>query len=162
LIEWALRTSFPVSFLRHLHLSSKAQVNRLGGEYRGIERILCISSTGITNNVFNLLGVDVPDGAPAGPELDSTLAKADGIECRLPYNSDPIVREKINRCEMEHLDLHLIMSQVAAMAWQGFCGGLDTAIIEVTSIRPDGALIPSSSVGTNKTWLERVVKNCSV
>jgi succinyl-CoA:acetate CoA-transferase len=97
--------------------------------------------------------VRVWNGAPAGPELDGTLARADGIEFRLPYNSDPIVREKINRGEMEHFDLHL--SQVAAMAWQGFFGGLDTAIIEVTGIRPDGALIPSSSVGTNKTWLER-------
>ena len=28
-------------------------------------------------------------------------------------------------------------------------------LIEVTGIRPDGALIPSSSVGNNKTWLDR-------
>ena len=27
--------------------------------------------------------------------------------------------------------------------------------IEITGIRPDGALIPSSSVGNNKTWLDR-------
>jgi acyl-CoA hydrolase len=54
---------------------------------------------------------------------------------------------------MEYFDMHL--SQVAPMAWQGFLGPLDTAVIEITGIRPDGALIPSSSVGNNKTWLDR-------
>jgi succinyl-CoA:acetate CoA-transferase len=54
---------------------------------------------------------------------------------------------------MEYFDMHL--SQVAPMAWQGFLGPLDTAVVEITGIRPDGALIPSSSVGNNKTWLDR-------
>ncbi|MFN3668068.1 MAG: acetyl-CoA hydrolase/transferase family protein [Brevundimonas sp.] len=92
-------------------------------------------------------------GASTGPELDGALAKADGIEFRLPYNSDPIAREKINAGEMEYLDMHL--SQVAPMAWQGFLGPLETAVIEVAGIREDGSLIPSSSVGNNKTWLDR-------
>jgi succinyl-CoA:acetate CoA-transferase len=101
----------------------------------------------------NPFRVRVWTGASTGPELDGALAKANGIEFRLPYNSDPIVREKINRGEMEYFDMHL--SQVAPMAWQGFLGPLDTAVIEVSGIQPDGALVPSSSVGNNKTWLER-------
>ncbi|PTD18333.1 acetyl-CoA hydrolase/transferase family protein [Sphingomonas fennica] len=101
----------------------------------------------------NPFRVKVWTGASTGPELDGALAKADGIEFRLPYNSDPIAREKINRGEMEYFDMHL--SQVAPMAWQGFLGPLDTAVIEVTGIRPDGSLIPSSSIGNNKTWLDR-------
>ncbi|MDO6964584.1 acetyl-CoA hydrolase/transferase family protein [Rhizobium alvei] len=92
-------------------------------------------------------------GASTGPELDGALAKADGIEFRLPYNSDPIAREKINKGQMEYFDMHL--SQVAPMAWQGFLGPLDTAVVEVSGIRADSTLIPSSSVGNNKTWLER-------
>ncbi|GAA4761700.1 acetyl-CoA hydrolase/transferase family protein [Stakelama sediminis] len=96
--------------------------------------------------------VRVWTGASTGPELDGALAKADGIELRLPYNSDPIAREKINRGEMEYLDMHL--SQVAPMAWEGFLGKLDMAVIEVSGIRADGTLIPSSSVGNNKTWLD--------
>ncbi|WP_205570724.1 acetyl-CoA hydrolase/transferase family protein [Brevundimonas naejangsanensis] len=92
-------------------------------------------------------------GASTGPELDGALAKADGIEFRLPYNSDPIARERINKGEMEYLDMHL--SQVAPAAWQGFLGPLDTAVVEVSGIREDGTLIPSSSVGNNKTWLDR-------
>ncbi len=95
-------------------------------------------------------------GASTGPELDGALAKADGIEFRLPYNSDPIAREKINRGQMEYFDMHL--SQVAPMAWQGFLGPLDTAIIEISGILPDGSLVPSSSVGNNKTWLDRADK----
>jgi len=100
--------------------------------------------------------VRVWTGASTGPELDGALAKANGIEFRLPYNSDPIAREKINRGEMEYFDMHL--SQVAPMAWQGFLGPLDTAVVEVTGIREDGSLIPSSSVGNNKTWLDRASK----
>ncbi|WP_157219843.1 acetyl-CoA hydrolase/transferase family protein [Flavisphingomonas formosensis] len=100
--------------------------------------------------------VRVWTGASTGPELDGALAKADGIEFRLPYNSDPIARERINRGEMDYLDMHL--SQVAPMAWQGFLGPLDVAVVEVTAIRPDGALVPSSSVGNNKTWLDRAKK----
>ncbi len=92
-------------------------------------------------------------GASTGPELDGALAKADGIEFRLPYNSDPIARDKINKGEMEYLDMHL--SQVAPVAWQGFLGPLDTAVVEVSAIREDGSLVPSSSIGNNKTWLDR-------
>lgn len=97
--------------------------------------------------------VSIWTGASTGPELDGALAEADGIELRLPYNSDPVARERINKGEMDYLDMHL--SQVAPMAWQGFLGHLDVAVVEVTGIRSDGTLIPSSSVGNNKTWLER-------
>jgi succinyl-CoA:acetate CoA-transferase len=92
-------------------------------------------------------------GASTGPELDGALARAHGIEFRLPYNSDPVAREQINSGEMDYFDMHL--SQVAPMAWQGFLGPLDTAVVEVSGIRADGTLIPSSSVGNNKTWLDR-------
>ena len=100
--------------------------------------------------------VKVWTGASTGPELDGALAKANGIELRLPYNSDPIARDRINRGEMDYLDMHL--SQVAPMAWEGFLGPLDVAVVEVTAIRADGSLVPSSSVGNNKTWLDRADK----
>jgi len=100
----------------------------------------------------NPFRVKIWTGASTGPELDGALAKADGIEFRLPYNSDPVAREKINKGQMEYLDMHL--SQVAPVAWQGFLGPLNVAVVEVTAIREDGSLAPSSSVGNNKTWLE--------
>jgi succinyl-CoA:acetate CoA-transferase len=92
-------------------------------------------------------------GASTGPELDGALAKAKGIDFRLPYNSDPYAREQINAGTMQYIDMHL--SQVAPMAWQGFLGPLDVALVEVSAILPDGAVVPSSSVGNNKTWLDR-------
>ena len=101
----------------------------------------------------NPFQIRVWTGASTGPELDGALAKAEGIEFRLPYNSDPIARDLINSGKMQYFDMHL--SQVAPMAWQGFLGYLDTAVVEVSGITEDGTLIPSSSVGNNKTWLDR-------
>ena len=91
-------------------------------------------------------------GASTGPELDGALARAKGIDFRLPYNSDPFAREQINAGTMQYIDMHL--SQVAPMAWQGFLGPLDVALVEVSAILADGSVIPSSSVGNNKTWLD--------
>jgi succinyl-CoA:acetate CoA-transferase len=100
--------------------------------------------------------VRVLTGASTGPELDGALARADGIEFRAPYNSDPVARDKINRGEIDYFDMHL--SQVAPMVWEGFLGKLDVAVVEVSGVRPDGTLVPSSSVGNNKTWLDRADK----
>ncbi|KAK0351253.1 hypothetical protein LTR94_025703, partial [Friedmanniomyces endolithicus] len=100
--------------------------------------------------------LNVWTGASTGPELDGALAKADGTERRLPNNSDPMAREKINSGQIDYLDMHL--SQLAPVVWQGVLGPLDTAVIEVSAIHEDGALVPSSSIGNNKTWLDRAEK----
>ena len=92
-------------------------------------------------------------GASTAPELDGELAKVNGIGMRLPYQSDPTVRRQINAGEMQYTDIHL--SHVAQLAWFGFLGHLNVAVVEVAGILPDGRLIPSSSVGNNKTWLDQ-------
>jgi len=71
---------------------------------------------------------------------------------RLPYQSDPTVRKQINAGTTQYTDIHL--SHVAQLAWFGFLGPLNVAVVEVAGILPDGRLIPSSSVGNNKTWLD--------
>ncbi len=95
-------------------------------------------------------------GASTAPELDGALAQAQGIEMRLPYQSDPTCRKLINAGQMLYTDMHL--SHVAQAAWFGFLGKLDVAVVEVVGILPDGRLIPSTSVGNNKTWLDRADK----
>jgi succinyl-CoA:acetate CoA-transferase len=100
--------------------------------------------------------INVWTGASTAPELDGALAAADGIELRLPYQSDPVSREKINSGRMQYIDVHL--SHVAQMAWEGFLGPLDVALVEVAGIKEDGSLIPSSSVGNNKTWIDQADK----
>ena len=92
-------------------------------------------------------------GASTAPELDGALARANGVDMRMPYQSDPACRERINKGEMEYIDIHL--SHVAQYVWFGLFGKLNTAVIEVAGITEDGHLIPSSSVGNNKTWLDQ-------
>ena len=100
--------------------------------------------------------INVLTGASTAPELDGKLAEVDGIEMRLPFQSDPICRERINNGTMSYADYHL--SEVSQYAWSGFFGKMDIAIIEVVGIREDGSLIPSSSLGNNKTWIEQADK----
>src|SRR5450631_1332117 len=40
--------------------------------------------------------IGVRPGASTAPELDGAVAKVNGIELRLPYQSDPVTRERIN------------------------------------------------------------------
>lgn len=97
--------------------------------------------------------IGVWTGASTAPELDGALAKANGIDLRLPYQSDPITRERINAGTMDYIDIHL--SHVAQFVSFGFLGHLDIALIEVAAILPDGSLVPSTSVGNNNTWLDQ-------
>ncbi len=100
--------------------------------------------------------ISILTGASTAPELDGVLAEVDGIEMRLPFQTDPICRQRINNGEMNYIDYHL--SEVSQYAWSGFLGKMDMAVIEVAGIREDGSLIPSSSVGNNKTWIEQADK----
>ena len=71
----------------------------------------------------------------------------------MPYNSDPVLRREINDGEVEYVDAHL--SHSAPQMWFGFFGHLDVAVVEVVAALPDGLLVPSTSVGNNKTWLDQ-------
>jgi succinyl-CoA:acetate CoA-transferase len=97
--------------------------------------------------------VSVFTGASTGPELDGALAMAGGINLRLPYQSDPETRKRINAGEMDYMDIHL--SHVAQFVEYGFLGKMDVALIEVTAVLEDGRLIPGSSIGNNKTWIDQ-------
>jgi succinyl-CoA:acetate CoA-transferase len=100
--------------------------------------------------------IGVWTGASTAPELDGVLAQADGIELRLPYQSDPTCRKRINAGTMEYTDIHL--SHVAQFVWFGFLGKLDYAVVEVAAVREDGTLLPTTSIGNNKTWLDQADK----
>ncbi|MCL3818381.1 acetyl-CoA hydrolase/transferase family protein [Aeromicrobium wangtongii] len=92
-------------------------------------------------------------GASTAPDADGVLAEAHGVSTRLPYNSDPTMRSLINLGEVDYVDAHL--SHSAQHMWFGFYGNLDVAVVEVTAVLPGGLLVPSSSVGNNKTWLDQ-------
>ncbi|MHA7861381.1 acetyl-CoA hydrolase/transferase family protein [Tessaracoccus sp. Y36] len=100
--------------------------------------------------------IGVWTGASTAPELDGALARTGGISYRAPYQSDPDMRNTINSGVSYYQDIHL--SHMGPQVSQGFLGKLNAAVIEVTAITENGDLIPSSSVGMNRTYLEHADK----
>src|SRR5690606_30128221 len=43
---------------------------------------------------------------------------------------------------------------VAQQVWEGYYGHVDVAVVEISGITDTGELIPATSIGNNKTWLE--------
>ncbi|MCL2784459.1 MAG: acetyl-CoA hydrolase/transferase family protein [Propionibacteriaceae bacterium] len=91
-------------------------------------------------------------GASTAPELDGVLAETGGLSYRTPYQSDPYMRNAINKGISDYNDIHL--SHSGPQVRQGFHGPLGVAIVEVTAITEDGDLIPSSSIGNNNVYLD--------
>lgn len=91
-------------------------------------------------------------GASTSAEVDGALAEVDGVHLRTPFNTDPDMRKAINDGRVEYMDQHL--SHLAQQVWFGFYGNLDVAVIEVAAVLPNGLLVPGTSVGNNKTWLD--------
>ncbi|QGF23672.1 succinate CoA transferase [Raineyella fluvialis] len=96
--------------------------------------------------------VSLSTGASTAPELDGELADANAVNFRTPYQSDPETRKKINTGEIQYADIHL--SHIAPQFRNGFHGRMNLAIIELTAIKADGSLVPSSSIGNNQAWLD--------
>lgn len=96
--------------------------------------------------------VNLLTGASVSNEAEAVLAEVDGVALRMPYQSEPTARRKINDGRMDYVDVHL--SHVAQQVWEGYYGDVNVAVVEVAAITDDGKLIPSMSVGNNKTWLE--------
>jgi len=92
-------------------------------------------------------------GASTGPDLDGALAKAGAVHFRAPFNTDPAMRNAINSGATDYLDMHL--GHLGPQVWQGYYGAMDVAIIEATAIREDGSIVPSSSVGNSRIWVDQ-------
>ncbi|MGZ7497345.1 acetyl-CoA hydrolase/transferase family protein [Corynebacterium sp. ZY180755] len=95
-------------------------------------------------------------GASTAPDCDGVLAEADAINLRTPYQSDPIMRNKINDGSSFYVDYHL--SESPMYVEQGFFGPMNVAIVEVVRITEEGHLIPSSSIGNNVEYLDNAEK----
>ncbi|SDU27713.1 Acetyl-CoA hydrolase/transferase N-terminal domain-containing protein [Gordonia westfalica] len=110
------------------------------------EKIRGARATG-SNFTINLL-----TGASVSTETERLLTEVDGIALRMPYQSESTARKRINDGRMDYVDIHL--SHVAQQVWVGYYGTVDVAVVEVSGITESGELIPSASVGNNKTWLD--------
>lgn len=96
--------------------------------------------------------VNLYTGASLGPTADQSMAEADIIHLRVPYQGNAVMRGKINAGELFYIDQHL--SHMAEEVRKGTLGNIDYAIIEAAAITEDGLIIPTGSVGNSPIFVE--------
>jgi acyl-CoA hydrolase len=72
--------------------------------------------------------IGVITGASTGHSLDGSLARADAILFRTPYQNDPDLAQSINEGRTKFFDMHL--SQLPQAVRYGFLGPVQCAVIE--------------------------------
>ena len=98
--------------------------------------------------------INLLTGASTAPELDGALAQGGRAwSCACRTSPIPTRASGSTPATLDYIDIHL--SHVAQHVWFGFFGEIDIAVVEVAAILEDGSLMPSSSVGNNKTWLDQ-------
>lgn len=103
--------------------------------------------------------VNVFTGASLGSNIDTVFAQNGIVHKRLPFQSDPVMRRKINEAEILYTDHHL--SHTAEWVRDGLLTPIDFAIIEAIGITKDGMIIPTTSVG-NSSIFAKHAKNIIV
>ena len=91
-------------------------------------------------------------GASVGDELDGELSRSGVMKKRLPYQSHPDTRLKINEGMIDFTDMHL--SHVAPAVRSGALPKPTTAIIEAVEVTDDGKVYLSSSGGASATYMQ--------
>jgi acetyl-CoA hydrolase len=94
--------------------------------------------------------IGVITGASTGHSLDGTLARADAILFRTPYQNDPDLRKGINEGRIKFFDMHL--SQLPQAVRYGFLGPVQWAVIEACDVTPSGEITLTSAVGAAPTF----------
>lgn len=94
--------------------------------------------------------IGVLTGASTGKSLDGSLAQADAVLFRTPYQSDPDLRKSINEGRTAFFDMHL--SMMPQMVRYGFLGPVRWGVIEACDLSPSGEITLTSSVGAAPTY----------
>ena len=100
----------------------------------------------------NPFKIGVFTGASTGDAIDGSLARANAVKFRTPYQTNKDMRNAINAVEHEpvvYFDMHL--SQLAQEIRYGFLGGVDVAIVEACEVTESGEIVPTSGVGIMPT-----------
>lgn len=97
--------------------------------------------------------INLYTGASVGPELDGALCEVNGIDKRMPYQTNKLLRTLINSGEISYSDLHL--SESAQLLRYGFYGKLDVAIVEACAITEEGNIIPTTSMGNTASFVQQ-------
>lgn len=96
------------------------------------------------------LNLTIVSGGSVGEEIDETLADADGIARRFPYQARSPARDRINDGRMAFADAHI--SDFGDRVRVGEFGAPDIAVIEAIAAGPDW-LIPSTSIGHTPSYV---------
>ena len=91
-------------------------------------------------------------GASTGDSIDGTLARAEAVKFRTPYQSSKDLRQAMNTGAAPYFDLHL--SHLAQTIRYGFLGKINFAIIEAADINDNGEIVPTCGVGIAPTACE--------
>jgi len=94
--------------------------------------------------------IGVMTGASTGKSLDGSLADADAVLFRTPYQSDPALRKSINEGRTQFFDMHLSMAPQNIR--YGFLGPVHVAVIEACDLSPRGEITLTSAVGAAPTF----------
>ncbi len=98
----------------------------------------------------NPFRIGVVTGASTGKSLDGSLAHADAILFRTPYQNDPELRKSINEGRTSFFDMHL--SALPQNLRYGFLGPVHWAVVEACDVTASGELTLTSSVGATPTF----------
>lgn len=94
--------------------------------------------------------IGVMTGASTGKSLDGSLAQADAVLFRTPYQSDPELRKQINEGHTQFFDMHL--SMMPQNVRYGFLGPVHFAVVEACDVSPSGEITLTSAVGAAPTF----------
>ena len=100
--------------------------------------------------------VSLFSGASTGDSCDGALARANAISLRMPYQSNPSLRKAINDGSIRYIDAHL--GKMGYLVRTGAVPTPKIAVIEVSTILPDGRVCLSTSGGNSVCYLERSEK----
>ncbi|MBP1970244.1 succinyl-CoA:acetate CoA-transferase [Virgibacillus natechei] len=96
--------------------------------------------------------VNMYTGASMGSDIDKLFAEAGIINKRLPFQADATMRKEINTGGHLFVDHHL--SHTAELLRGDVLETVDYAILEAISIKEDGVIIPSTSIGNSLAFAE--------
>ncbi|MDR1743902.1 MAG: acetyl-CoA hydrolase/transferase family protein [Dysgonamonadaceae bacterium] len=100
----------------------------------------------------NPFKIGIFTGASTGDSLDGSLARANAVKFRTPYQTNKDMRNAINNLDHDpivYFDIHL--SQLAQEIRYGFLGGVDIAVVEACEVTESGEIVPTSGVGITPT-----------
>lgn len=96
--------------------------------------------------------IGVVTGASTGESLDGSLAEANAVAWRTPYQSSKALRASINSGKTRFFDMHL--SSVQPWVRSGFLGAFQWAVVEAAEVTSDGEITLTTSIGASNTFLQ--------